>query len=69
MHNFNGKLTTFNYNPDFSGEVCITVAEGSIWVRGQDLLDFVAEYVRANKICQLENASSKQLLGLSGDEG
>jgi hypothetical protein len=54
--------TRFFYNHDLSGEIIIEPSEGK--VSGGDLLEFVAEYIRQQRIRELENASVMSLLGL-----
>ncbi len=55
---------TFNYNSDLSGNVTITTREGRIDVPGCELVAFVAEYVRGQRINALESATTRELLGL-----
>lgn len=61
--------TVFVYNSDLSGRVTIWTPEMGddkpvIEVNGNDLLEFVAEVVRREKISQLEIMTDKQVLGI-----
>lgn len=63
MHTYRGSEAIFNHNSDMSGDVLITARDGvTIQVPGVDILDFVADLVRMNKISALENASTEDLL-------
>lgn len=66
MHSFNGKSCTIHYNGDFSGEVIICNKNDHTEMRvdSQDLINFVAEYVRSKKVSQLENMNSDEILGV-----
>lgn len=66
MHTFNGKKTRVRYNNDMSGNIIIQHKdyELELSVLGEDILDFVAEYVRSQKISKLEQMDSKEILGL-----
>lgn len=66
MHTFHGKKTRIHYNSDMSGNIIIQHKdyELELSVLGEDILDFVAEYVRSQKISKLEQMDSKKLLGL-----
>lgn len=66
MHSFNGKSCTMHYNGDFSGEVTICNKNDNteVHVDAQDLINFVAEYVRSKKVSQLENMNSNEILGV-----
>jgi hypothetical protein len=62
MHSFHGENIVIHHNGDYSGE-CIICQEGKeIRMNTGDLIDFVAAYVRNQKIGQLEQMSSKDLL-------
>lgn len=67
--------TLFNYNADLSGNVQIFIprnrmeitdrdGSGYVNIPGKDLLAFVAEYIRMEKISALENADMRSLFGL-----
>ena len=66
MHTFEGKSCRIHFNSDMSGEVHICNKESNeeIQVEGQDILDFVANYVRHEKISVLEQAETKDIFGL-----
>lgn len=55
---------TFNYNSDLSGNVTITTHEGRIDVPCRELVSFVVEHVRRERIIALESASDREILGL-----
>lgn len=66
MHTFNGKSCNIHYNSDFSGEAIIYSKNDHTEMRvdSQDLINFVAEYVRSKKVSQLENMNSDEILGV-----
>lgn len=66
MHSFNGKSCNIHYNSDFSGEAIIYNKNDHTEIRvdSQDLINFVAEYVRSKKVSQLENMNSDEILGV-----
>lgn len=66
MHTFNGDSCNIHYNGDFSGEAIIYNKNNNTEVRvdTQDLIDFVAEYVRSDKISKFENMDSDEILGV-----
>ena len=66
IHTFNGKKTRIHYNSDMSGNIIIQhkYYELELSILGEDILDFVAEYVRSQKISKLEQMDSKEILGL-----
>ena len=55
-----------HYNGDFSGEVTICNKNDNteVHVDAQDLIDFIAEYVRSKRISRLENMGSDEILEL-----
>jgi hypothetical protein len=64
-HIFNAKNgTEFVHNGDFSGNVVIYPESGpeGFSIPFEDLADFVAKYVRQNRIAELERASTEKLL-------
>lgn len=66
MHTFVGKKTRIHFNYDMSGD-CIVMNEETkenIKVSCEDILDFVADYVRDHKIYKLEQMETKDILGL-----
>lgn len=66
MHTFNGKKTRIHYNSDMAENIIIQHKdyELELSVLGKDIIDFVAEYVRKQKISKLEQMESKEILGL-----
>ncbi len=64
MHSFHGKSCNIHFNSDMSGELFIInkKTEEQVVVSAEDILMFVAEYVRRKKISELENMSSENLL-------
>ena len=66
MQTFHGKEITIHYNSDMSGncQIIDRKTNTEIAVPCEDLIDFVAEYVRHQKIGKLEQMDSKELLGL-----
>jgi hypothetical protein len=59
--------TRFMFNGDMSGDVTIYRNENDVldfMVPGKDLIEFIADYVRREKITELENATIAQILGL-----
>jgi hypothetical protein len=76
-HSWEGKNGTgITYNPDLSDvrvrgwtvgedeygtEVCLDIEDA------RDLLEFVADYVRREKISRLEQMSTQEILGLEGE--
>lgn len=64
-HTYMFSNTTFICNPDLSGTVEIKTDNGRIEVVGRDLIAFVADYVRREKIAALEDdVSDQEILGL-----
>ena len=66
MHTFNGKSCNIHYNRDFSGEAIIYNKNDNTEMRVEldDLINFVAEYVRSKRVNQLENMNSDDILGV-----
>jgi hypothetical protein len=66
MHTHEGKKTTFFHNGDYSGDVIIKLLETGLEMRvdAHDLIDFVTEYVRGQRIAALEDMTTEELLGL-----
>ena len=70
MHLFktnpDGDGTAFSFNSDLSGNVRITAPNGrSVEVPGEHILQFVAQYVRSERIGALEQADDRAVLGLA----
>lgn len=65
MHTATCGKTNFNFNSDLSGDVVITNDAGTtIMVPGGDLVAFVAEYVRQQRIAEIENMTALEVLDL-----
>ncbi len=74
MHSFQGSLgTSFAYNSDLSGDVLITgvettairrVKQSVLTIPGYDLLEFVAEFIREQKIEKIEQMTVNELIGI-----
>lgn len=57
--------TCINYNSDCSGDAYVTGPSGStVTVHCRDLLEFVAEFVRMERISKLEQDDVATLLGV-----
>ena len=61
MHSSKINKTQFHYNSDMSGEVIIMVDDQEIRVEGDDLIEFVLDRLRDEKIGQLEQMDERQL--------
>ena len=57
-----GKGTVFVHNGDFSGDVTVNSGASSLVVPNEDILEFVAEYIRLKRIAQLESMPWQRLL-------
>lgn len=66
MHTFEGKSCRIHFNSDMSGDVYICDKNSSkeLVVEAQDILDFVTNYVRSEKISNLEQMGTEGILGL-----
>ncbi len=66
MHTFEGKSCRIHYNSDMSGEVhiCDKNSDKELVIDAQDILDFVADYVRSQRIGTLEQMSTENILDL-----
>lgn len=65
MHSFHGKTCTIHFDADMSGEVhIIDQNNNEAKVSGNDILDFVAEYIRREKISNIERMSTKEILNI-----
>lgn len=64
MHTFRSNKVTFIYNSDLSGDVTVQRDGKEIKVPGEELLEFVAERLRAMKIDTLEHMHYREVLGL-----
>ena len=57
--------TRFHYNSDLSGEIIVAVyGYAEVRIPSHDLLAFVAEWIRMQRISLLEDASPAEILGL-----
>ena len=52
MHTFEGKSCRIHHNSDMSGEIhiCDKNSDKELVVEGQDILDFVADYIKTEKV-------------------
>lgn len=66
MHTFDGKQARIHYNLDMSGDCFIINKETNqrIDVPCEDILDFVANYVKNRKIDKLEQMETIDVLGI-----
>lgn len=66
MHTFEGKSCRIHHNSDMSGEVhiCDKYSDKELVIDAQDILDFVADYVRSERIGMLEQMSTESILHL-----
>lgn len=66
MYTFEGKSCRIHHNSDMSGEVhiCDKNSGKELKVEAQDILDFVAEYIRSERIGRLEQMSTDSILYL-----
>lgn len=67
MHTFEGKKIRIHHDLDIHGGECIIVdkeTDTEIRCIGDDLLDFVANYIRSEKISKLEQMNNKDILGI-----
>ena len=61
MHSSKINKTQFHYNSDMSGEVIIMVNDQEVRVEGNDLIEFVLDRLRDEKIGQLEDMETDDL--------
>lgn len=66
MHTFEGKNCRFFYNSDMSGEIYIRDknSDKELKVESHDILDFVANYIRNQKISKLEDMTTKEIFNI-----
>lgn len=66
MHSFEGVSCYIAYNSDLSGDIRIRRKEGGnvIEVAACDILTFVANYVRSERISKLEAQCNVEILGI-----
>lgn len=61
MHSSKINNTQFHYNSDMSGEVHIIVNNVELRVEGNDLIEFVLDRLRDEKIRKLEGMTTNDL--------
>ena len=54
---------TFIHNGNYFGPVKIVNGENTIEIPFEDILEFVGEYVRSERISKLEQMNTEELLG------
>lgn len=66
MYTFESANTRIHYNSDLSGYITIInkADDSEVVVYGKDIIRFVANYVRDEKISKLEQTSDEEILGL-----
>lgn len=66
MNTFDGKSVKVFHNSDYSGDCIIVNKETNeeMNILTDDLIDFVAEYVRKQKTKDIEYMNSMEILGL-----
>jgi hypothetical protein len=67
MHSLRTKNgTLFHFNSDLSGEVIVrnSPAGDELHVNGEDLVEFVVDFVRRKRIAALEEMSDEIVLGI-----
>ncbi|MGG6555530.1 UNVERIFIED_CONTAM: hypothetical protein MUK63_06570 [Blautia caecimuris] len=67
MHSFHGKSVNIHYDADVKTGECVIVNKENgqeIRVIGSDLLRFVAQYIREQKIIKIENTCATDILGI-----
>ena len=64
MHTYESNGFLFHHNSDMGGDVIIVNKNNGeeLEVDGQAILDFVANYIRNEKIAKLENSTNKEIL-------
>ena len=69
MHTFDGKSCRINFNSDMSGEIEIREKETNnmVKINGQDIMDFVANYIRDKKMSELEQANTNEIFKIKDD--
>jgi hypothetical protein len=65
VHTFTGKKCRIHHNSDMSGDAIISSDDAEqIKVPVSDILAFVADHIRTEKISQLEQMTDKDILKL-----
>lgn len=64
MHTYESNGFLFHHNSDMNGDVIIVNKNNGeeLEVDGEAILDFVANYIRNEKIAKLENSTNKEIL-------
>jgi len=64
MHTFKGKSCTIHFNSDMSGELEIYIPETKvrIGVQADDILEFVMEHIKSQKIAEMESMGWKDFM-------
>jgi len=61
MLTFKGEIVSINYRDDLSGEVIFRKDDECFTVPGEDISEFMKEYIIQTKISQVEKLSDKSL--------
>ena len=61
-HTYEHKTTTFICNSDLSGDVTINTKEGTLDVRGDDIVDFVINHLKSEFIGTIESMENKEFI-------
>jgi len=64
MHTFAGKTCVIHHNSDMSGSIDIIQRDTNeaVKISGEDILEFVADFIRSEKISKLEQSNWKDIL-------
>ena len=64
MHSFSGKTVTIFHNGDYSGDFILLEknSNNEIKIDGEDLFNFLAGYIRTEKIREIENMNLNELI-------
>jgi len=64
MHTFKGKSCTIHYNGDMSGELKICNRKDNVWitVKADDIMRFVMEHIKSQKIAEIESMNWKDFM-------
>lgn len=64
MHTFRGKSCKIFFNADMSGNINIIedLTDEQIVVEADDILEFVAEYIRSKQISEIEQRDWKEFI-------
>lgn len=66
MHTFTGNKILIHYNSDMSGDCFILdkKTKQKMEIPCEDILDFVADFIRNQRIDKLEQMETKDILGI-----